>query len=332
MLPRISVIVPIYNAEKYLRRCINSILVQEFNDFELILVDDGSKDSSKCICEEFAQKDSRVRVLHQKNRGVSTARNLGIDNAVGEWIVFIDSDDWVETNYFSALIVGEIGDLCVCNCKVEGADYICSQVVEDGFHDKVFLSNAMYSGAFFRGVYLGPWCKLFRKSIVDRFKIRFDANVSSGEDSLFVLKYFCHVDSYFGTSLTEYHYWQPGNGLSGQQNLANNFINLAKEARILSNAVSVKFNLDREKFFVDFISGGFYAYLRCVVMRTDMTEEQVNELFTVFPYDCYVRFTSRLGRLLKLSKIFYKNKLFNVFVLYLKILEKTSYQFFAETL
>lgn len=85
-MPKISVIVPVYNTEKYLHRCVDSILAQTFTDFELLLIDDGSTDSSGAICDEYAQKDSRVRVFHKENGGASSARNLGLDNATGEWI------------------------------------------------------------------------------------------------------------------------------------------------------------------------------------------------------------------------------------------------------
>ena len=94
MTPKISVIVPVYNVEKYLPRCIDSILSQTFTDFELLLIDDGSPDNCGKICDEYAAKDSRVRVFHKPNGGVSSARNLGLDNARGEWIAFIDSDDF----------------------------------------------------------------------------------------------------------------------------------------------------------------------------------------------------------------------------------------------
>ena len=94
-MPKISVIVPVYNTEKYLHRCIDSILDQTFTDFELLLIDDGSTDSSGTICDEYAAKDSRVRVFHKENGGVSSARNMGLDNAYGEWITFVDSDDYL---------------------------------------------------------------------------------------------------------------------------------------------------------------------------------------------------------------------------------------------
>ena len=91
-----SIIVPVYNVEQYLENCINSVLNQSYRNFQLILVDDGSKDSSGEICDRFAQKDSRVKVIHKPNAGVSAARNTGIDIATGQFICFIDSDDWIE--------------------------------------------------------------------------------------------------------------------------------------------------------------------------------------------------------------------------------------------
>lgn len=95
----ISIIVPVYNSEKTIIRCVDSILQQTYRNFELLLINDGSKDSSGTICDEYAQKDSRIRVLHKANGGVSSARNLGLDNAKGEWITFCDSDDTVMPNW-----------------------------------------------------------------------------------------------------------------------------------------------------------------------------------------------------------------------------------------
>ena len=104
MAPKLSVIVPVYNASSWLRRCVDSVLEQPFRDFELILVDDGSRDSSGTICDEFAARDGRVQVIHQVNTGVSAARNVGIKSAQGEYLQFVDSDDWLEENYSGALL------------------------------------------------------------------------------------------------------------------------------------------------------------------------------------------------------------------------------------
>ena len=102
--PAISVIVPVYNAEKVLCRCVTSILHQSYSDFEVLLIDDGSSDSSGNICEQFSVEDCRVRVFHQVNGGVSSARNKGLSEARGEYLCFIDSDDWVDSDFFSLII------------------------------------------------------------------------------------------------------------------------------------------------------------------------------------------------------------------------------------
>jgi glycosyltransferase involved in cell wall biosynthesis len=119
--PLISIIIPVYNTEKYLKQCINSVLSQTFTDFELILVDDGSKDSSPDICEQYAQSDDRIRVIHQKNSGVSAARNTGLNHAQGQNICFIDADDWVENDFLSTLYSNKCSsnaDIVFCNIKI----------------------------------------------------------------------------------------------------------------------------------------------------------------------------------------------------------------------
>ena len=124
--PKISIIVPVYNAEKYLHRCIESILAQTFKDFELLLIDDGSKDSSGYICDEYAEKDERVRVLHKVNGGVSSARNLGLNNARGEWGTFADSDDEVCEDWLSTFV----DNLDGYDAVVTGFFFVTSDMVQ----------------------------------------------------------------------------------------------------------------------------------------------------------------------------------------------------------
>ena len=126
-MPNITIIVPVYNVEEYLSRCLDSILVQSFTDFELILVDDGSPDGSGAICDDYAQKDGRIRVIHQHNGGAASARNTGLDSAVGDWIAFIDSDDWVHPDYLRIMheaAVQKDADVVACKYKMvyEGAE------------------------------------------------------------------------------------------------------------------------------------------------------------------------------------------------------------------
>ena len=103
MTPAVSVIVPVYNAEPYIRRCLDSISAQTFKDFEVILIDDGSPDHCGAICDEYARQDSRFRVIHKENEGVAVARQCGIDNAQGTYSIHCDPDDWVEPNWLEEL-------------------------------------------------------------------------------------------------------------------------------------------------------------------------------------------------------------------------------------
>ena len=178
----ISVIVPVYNTEKYLDRCIQSILAQIYTDFELLLIDDGSTDSSGAICDKYAEQDLRVRVFHKENGGVSSARNMGLDNAKGIWVMFVDSDDWVNEDFCQRLVDISNSDLVL----ESGGDSFMESTIsntEIGF----FLDSTESVLCW-----TVPWGKLYKRELIERNKLRFDINVFSGEDTMFVLEYlFC---------------------------------------------------------------------------------------------------------------------------------------------
>lgn len=193
--PAISVIVPVYNAEETLRQCVDSILTQDFKDFELLLIDDGSKDDSPAICDEYAEKDSRVRVFHKENGGVSSARNVGLDHAQGEWVTFIDSDDFITGGYFEG-VVGREEDLLIIpyvwykNGKESPDNRLNDfhQVSEDTEIRK-FL-NLFLTTMVFRG----PMAKLYR---IERLReIRYDESMKVGEDACFVHHYLFNCNSF----------------------------------------------------------------------------------------------------------------------------------------
>lgn len=180
-MPPFSIIVPIYMIEDYLPTCIDSILSQTFHDFELILVDDGSPDSCGKICDEYAEKDQRIRVIHKKNGGVSSARNCGIDAAKGTWIWFVDGDDYIEPHsleQFYAAIAEESADLYVFNCKGIRERFL--GVLEE------FLQK--YYFTYILG--FGPWNKLYNAYLIRQFTLRFDEQETVGEDLLFNIKYY----------------------------------------------------------------------------------------------------------------------------------------------
>lgn len=199
MSPAISVIIPVYKCEKYLAQCIESVLNQTFQDFELILVDDGSLDSSPQICDEYAQKDVRIQVIHKKNGGVSSARNEGIKVARGEYITFIDSDDYIDAEMFQGLyekIKLNEGDLII-----SGLRYIFEETkkqIEYPLPDKKFLIqeidkvyNEIKSGFGFSAIY----AKLYKTEIIRDNQILYAEDFSILEDGSFVLEYlkYCSI-------------------------------------------------------------------------------------------------------------------------------------------
>lgn len=210
-MPNISVIVPVYNVEKYLDLCIQSILAQTYADFELLLVDDGSTDSSAEICDKYAEEDSRVRVFHKENGGVSSARNMGLDNIRGEWVVFVDSDDWVENNYLSLLIDNSETSFVLSSYIYDRPNKkTYEQLIDTSFS----ISANNLTDLLMKGAYMTPICKLYRRDIIQNNVIRFDTRISSGEDTLFVWQYLLYVDNVTTLSDATYHYCITDNGLS----------------------------------------------------------------------------------------------------------------------
>lgn len=201
---KLSVIVPVYNTEQYLPRCIDSILSQSFTDYELLLIDDGSKDGSGAICDTYSKKDGRVCVFHKENGGVSSARNLGLQEAKGEWVTFVDSDDWIEEDYFQ--IPFEDGsDLYIQNMKYANGNFEeffeCSTITQEESRD--FFENNLHSHMF-RTV----WCFFFRrKTLVDN-GIEFDESIKLGEDTLFAMDYYRYTGTIHIIGSSKYVYNQ----------------------------------------------------------------------------------------------------------------------------
>lgn len=206
--PAISVIVPVYKAEKYIHRCLDSIINQTFKDFELILVDDGSPDRSGEICDEYAKKDKRVRVIHRKNEGVSIARNIGIDVAKSELICFVDSDDWVEDIYLYEFIKNNDDNNIVFQGILYDFEYNPSKNTPFFKYDKIsFPINKQEYIVKYNILANGcPVGKIFRKSILNKYNIRFNEYISTHEDHLFVWQYIQHISTITLSDKISYHY------------------------------------------------------------------------------------------------------------------------------
>jgi glycosyltransferase involved in cell wall biosynthesis len=197
---KISIIIPVYNAEKYVRRCVESVLAQTFRDFEVILIDDGSTDKSGQYCDEYLTIDRRVKVFHQANGGPAKARNLGLDKAHGEFVTFIDADDWVLPEYLAAFF--ELSDGGIdADMIVQGVTFFKSPKDE---WTSMALPLRKYGveelGEFFSLTKLnstldGSWCKLLRREVIEKAGLRMDERLRRNEDVLFNMKFLCACSS-----------------------------------------------------------------------------------------------------------------------------------------
>ncbi len=185
--PQISIIVAIYNSEKYISRCLDSIKNQTFKDFEVLLVDDGSNDKSGEICDEYAKCDSRFKVLHKENDGVSSARQFGIDHALGIYSIHVDPDDWVEADYLESLynkIVNDDADICFCHYILEYKN--CQKFPPSPNHDHPIFRNPIDELLPIYGSAM--WNKLIRHDLYHKCQIIFPNSLTMGEDSYVLVK------------------------------------------------------------------------------------------------------------------------------------------------
>lgn len=233
----ISIIVPVYNAEQHLHSCIDSILAQSYADFELMLVDDGSTDNSGAICDEYASRDTRVRVFHKVNGGVSSARNLGLDNAQGEYIAFCDADDYVGTEWLAAYR----------DAMERMVDFIAQgfyKIVDDDTVENVLppfagtskeglqeLVKRLVSSSCFGYI----WVCAFRRELIESYKIRFDENSAFTEDAQFIGKYLEYTASFEYVGEANYYYLAPDIRKKYVDDTSYSVIHLCWSFRILFN-------------------------------------------------------------------------------------------------
>ncbi len=205
--PLLSIIIPVYKVEQYIRKCIDSILTQSFRDFELILVNDGSPDNSGEICDAYMQVDERVKVIHKENAGVSSARNSGLDIASGKWICFIDSDDFIPQGSLAEMTdiaqEKELDMLIFNNCIIEEDGSICGSELK--LTDGLFRPDKVISDIIRYNIPTGPVARLFKRELIK--DIRFRKNLYIGEDMYFNIEYLRNVTSdIYISDLTVYYY------------------------------------------------------------------------------------------------------------------------------
>lgn len=212
----ISIIVPIFNVDKYIEKTIKSLINQTYLNIEILLINDGSTDMSGNICNEYAEKYNKIKVFHQNNKGVSSARNLGIDNARGKYIIFVDGDDYVNPKYINTLY----------NDIIENNVDMAVQMYFNYYNEKKIVRNIendinknMTGIEFVDFQILGGkdttvYAKIYRKQILDRYNIRFNESITNLEDMLFLYYYSIYCDKINYSSISNYYRIVRGTGVA----------------------------------------------------------------------------------------------------------------------
>lgn len=246
LTPKVSIIVPVYNVEQYLHRCLESISSQTFTDWECILIDDGSPDKSGAICDEYAEKDSRFRVIHQKNKGVAAVRNVGISLANGKWICFVDSDDWIENEFLELLYQKACeSNACIVGCnsldETENGDFVNEQNIDIDNFDLIenLLRNKLHGGL----------CLYFIKH--ERFKnISFVEGMNICEDLLVSIKLFVNKPKTSHISKPLYHYTA-----SNTNSITRSVFSKEKCLQLVKSAELIEQVLKENQIYDEHISG-----------------------------------------------------------------------------
>lgn len=273
----VSIIVPVYNSEEYIAECIESIISQTYENIELILIDDGSVDNSKNIIQSYMEIDKRVKYFYQNNSGPSTARNKGINECNGMFIVFIDSDDWIDSNMIQEMMY-EINknksDLVLC-------DFILETEIESVYNkilpknnniDLMELKEKLISSDILNS----PWSKIYRKEIIVNNNIKFNNILHAGEDQIFNMQYISYINNVSYINKGFYHYRMVKNStcrkiyknkiemLELQQNIRSSIINNWIDYKY-------KYRIESAKWFLQNIAS--HCYLASITLRKNERKE-----------------------------------------------------------
>lgn len=204
----VSIIIPIFNSEKYLKRCINSILVQTYENIEVILLNDGSTDTSLQICEHYAKIDDRVVILNKHNTGVSDTRNKGLEYANGKYIMFVDSDDWIPKNSVELLLTTACKSDADCCIGAVSEIALTNRVIGAKNNDNFRICSDIDCIKLFSEMDWGPWGKLYKTKLINENNIRFQTNIKYMEDAIFVSQFLSVCDVVTSTKRIVYKYYR----------------------------------------------------------------------------------------------------------------------------
>lgn len=257
----LSIVIPAYNAEHYIASCLDSILAQSFTDYEVIVVDDGSKDNTYSVCMEYVKKDTRVKIIHKENRGVSVARNAGIACAKGKFITFIDIDDTINANFLSNFSFDESLDI-----EIQGfaMNFIGNKNKNYSIQPETTRISAIkdiYSESERLRLTRGPVCKLYKREIIEKNNVTFPLGLSFGEDAIFVKRYLLHcIGNARAIAADDYNYNHAENSTS----LTSRRQDLQKFYTYISEDLSLYHQLEKKWGRFDNTVSDFFIRERCL--------------------------------------------------------------------
>lgn len=250
----VSVIIPVYNAASYLSRSVGSVLNQSFDNWELILVDDGSSDNSGILCDEFSQKDNRIRAFHQPNGGASSARNAGIEKARGIYLCFIDADDSVSPHYLEDLVEDMVLEKDI-DLVIQGIHKLFHDGRTQEYIPQSKICHMTEDCRLYYSIYqhLGPCSKLFRLDIIKKYHLNFNANLVVAEDYDFLLRYLLHSQKLHVSNKANYYYYSNDGSLSSRIYSFEQEYNVYHNAYYLSAEFSHKYKHGKWFSFPSFL-------------------------------------------------------------------------------
>ncbi len=315
----VSIIVPIYKVEAYLKRCVDSILEQTHKNLEIILVDDGSPDGCGKICDEYAKLDSRIKVVHKKNGGLSSARNAGIDVATGTYVSFIDSDDWIEKDFIEklrALIIENEADMSACTfCRTNGDIAKRQQFTQKA----EIITEDKYVCAFLETSYAGYACnKMFKCEIFEKNNIRFDESIFNGEDFPFVLEYLQYAGKIAFIKQDLYYYYFRETGIMQSIRLTERFVTLLR-----AREKALAFLEDKKESSYDLCKASYLDILCKIKFMAMADKEQHSEIYRL----THEKIKNNKKGLFRLKKVPVKNKIKLFLMIYFpKLVAKLYYK------
>lgn len=303
---KISIVIPVYNAEKYLDACLSSILDQDMHSYEVILVDDGSTDSSPLICDRYSGTDARFRTIHKANGGVSSARNAGISLSQGEYVMFVDADDALSPESLSILssLTAEKPDIVIGGFNIYQGEIPYRTVIpyESEFFPSaglpVFFDATMHRlGELFRG----PWAKLYRSSVIKKHSLRFDENLSYAEDKLFVYQFMNKISSAAAVDTPVYEYFRRPGTLSGGKTTARRLEQLLDVVPLYAEAFVALMDKYpdskalRKVFHNDIVCFDIMRILRTFfkIRTSRLTDSVLSGLYSLIDHDSRIRVLER---------------------------------------